>query len=638
MKSRHQVRTLARNHIQNFLFVVVIGLLLSGCAGEVGQTGDSDGRVSVYYSGPSELSYCSNVRTFSIPVTITGTAVYQKREIVLPDINGENGGLGDASSDIPIRRAEVRVTNSSGTEVQCGETDNSGNFSITLPTGTGSYKIWVNSRADNSYVKVSVLNRPEKNTVYSLSTSVTPDSSKSVGTLRAEVTGAILGAPFFMFDMILTANEYLVSELSNCSSLVDQCDDFTVAPKSVVYWEAGFNPNYYNGVSSGVSFYIPDYSRLFILGGVNGNTNRSDTDHFDPSIIIHEYGHFLEDAYSAKDSPGGNHTGSSQIDPRLALSEGWGQFIQAAVLDDPYMMDTIGNIDGCSLANVNDCTDFYLYIPLEEPTAGCDDESGCDIPDVADEGNFREFAITRFFWDLIDTNNDGETVTGGFPELWAALTSSDVGLKRTEYKFRDVGLLALVQDTMLTQGAGASPINDWSSARTLNDIRADRREYSYYVEGDSATCSSTRNFTMTPYDDPDDDGGFSSPNWLRNNDFFHYYHPGGALTLTLNYVSASGNCNDDLDLYIYDEYAEYGTSTDIVGEAEATPNTTSLAVQTEVITKTNLAAGNYLINVKLFLTEARCEVANNGNRISGGNINYEIISSTGGRLCPKTLP
>jgi hypothetical protein len=634
VKSRQQVRTFARNHFQKFLSTLAIGLLLTGCAGESGQTGDSSGRVSVYYNGPAELSYCSNVRTFSSSVTITGTAVYQKREIVLPNSSGENGGLGSASSDIPIRRAEVRVTNSSGTEVQCGETDNSGNFSLSLPTGTSSYKIWINSRADNSYVKVSVLNRPEKNNVYSLSTNVTPVSSKSVGTLRATVDSAILGAAFFMFDMILTSNEYLVSELSSCSTQVDQCSDFTVAPKSVIYWEPGFNPNYYNGVSSGVSFYVPDYSRLFILGGVDGNTNRSDTDHFDPSIIIHEYGHFLEDIYSAKDSPGGTHTGNSQIDPRLALSEGWGQFIQAAVLDDPFMMDTIGNIDGCTLSNISDCTDFYLYIPIEEPDASCGTASGCDIPDVADEGNFREFAITRFFWDLIDTNNDGETVTGGFPELWASLTSSTVGLNRSAYKFRDIGLLTLIQDTMLTQGSGSSPITNWSSARTLNDIRADRREYSYYVEGDSTTCSSVRNFSMTPYDDPDDDGGFSAPNWLRNNDFFHYYHAGGALTLTLNYISASGTCNDDLDIYIYDEDARFGNTADILGKADTSPNAVNSSVQTEVITSTSLAAGNYLINVKLFLTDSKCGV----NRISGGNVNYEIISSTGGRLCPKTLP
>lgn len=612
--------------------VLLVGLI--GCASETAPTANSSGRISATYSGPAELSYCSTVRTFGTPVVITGSAVYYKRDTVAPDALGQNGGLGAAGSAQPIRYAEVRVTNSGGTEVQCGETDSSGNFSLTLPQGSSQFKIWVNARGNSSQVKASVLNRPELNTVYSLSTTVVTDSSKSVGTLSATVNGEILGAPFYIFDLIVKANEYLRAQLGSCSASVDQCVDFTVAPKLVAYWEAGFNPLSYFSTSGANSFYLPGYSRLFILGGVNGNTTRSDTDHFDPSIILHEYGHFLEDAFSNTDTPGGNHYGDRQIDPRLAWSEGWGNFIQAAILNSPYYIDTVGNIEGCTLSNINSCTDFNFYIPIEDVDSNCGTFAGCDEPEVADEGNFREFAVTRFLWDLIDTVNDSETVSGGLPELWTAMTSSSVGLKKSNIAFRDLGFVAQVQNTQLTHASGSSPINDWTSARTVSSVRADRREYAYYVEGDSSTCSTARNFTMTPYNDPNDDGGFSRPNWLRNNDFFHIYHSGGSLSLTLNYVSASGNCNDDLDLYLYDEDARYGSAGDIVADSENLPSTSFGSVQTESLSVSSLPAGNYLVNVKLFLSSTQCGSA----KTSQGNINFEIISSVGGRLCPKTLP
>lgn len=93
---------------------------------------------------------------------------------------------------------------------------------------------------------------------------------------------------------------------------------------------------------SPLSFYKPGERKLFILGGSNGNVDTADTDHFDNSIILHEYGHFLEDVYGKTDSPGGYHNGSSIIDPRLAWSEGFTNSFQGAALGKNFYLDTAG--------------------------------------------------------------------------------------------------------------------------------------------------------------------------------------------------------------------------------------------------------------------------------------------------------
>ncbi|NJL24635.1 MAG: hypothetical protein HC902_05330 [Calothrix sp. SM1_5_4] len=322
------------------LIVFIITSSLIACAPKDSDETASGGRKGPTYPGPAETEYCSTSKTFADPITVSGTAVYNRR-VIWGNLTA--GGLGSASttasshpaSQNPIRRAEIRVTDPSGAVVQCAETDGSGAFSFTLPRGAVSYTISVNSRSYNQYLRASVLNAPERNQFYSLKTTCTATGACSVGTLIAGADGELLGGAFNILDQLHHANDYLRSKVSTCNSLYNGCRDVTTTnpvPKVVAYWEKGFNPNSYFGGTSGLSFYLPGYSRLFILGGQDGDVNNSDTDHFDNPVIIHEYGHFLEDVVGRSDSPGGSHNGNKVIDPRLAWSEGWGNFFQATVI------------------------------------------------------------------------------------------------------------------------------------------------------------------------------------------------------------------------------------------------------------------------------------------------------------------
>ena len=601
-------------------------------------------RVSVSYNGPAERAYCSTTFTHATPVTITGNATYQTRAYTT------SSGLSTSLTSRNIRHAEIVVTDSAGNIVQCGETDSSGAFSLQLPQSSSSHSIQIFSRGDSSTVKASVLNCPEENGIYSVSTSVVPDSSKSAGTITAssDNSGIMVGAAFNIFDQIVEANNFLRTQAGSCT--YSGCTAFTVAPKVLTYWQKGYNPNtYFDPQGSGVSFYIPGLSRMFILGGENGDIFNSDTDHFDNSIVIHEYGHFLEDVFSNTDSPGGPHSGNSEIDPRLAWSEGWGNFIQAAVRNEDRYRDSFGTPD----TGVGSTSSYIFNIQIESnPAPGCSIGStipGCDVPQFDYEGVFREFAVTRYLWDLFDTPNDSgsDTVTSGFSELWGAMTSSTFGLRKSNLEFRNLGILNLLQDTTGAQ--------DWSSVQTLHKTNNDTAEYAQFVTP-SGTCS----YLLDPYTNGPLSNGSYSTSLVRNSDFFHFKHTGGSATFTLRATTTLSTAKEpDIDIYLYSKGARIDESSDLVALSENYWDNNAATSQTETMSVANLAAGDYLIHVRIFtgryqldnsLSTTNCigsgphQICEDADNVSpftdyvppGSQTNYEI-EFNGADLCPGTL-
>lgn len=543
--------------IQSYRLLLYLSLLMTGaaCAPITPVTTGS--------SSTPEAAYCSTVSTPSPSVTITGKAVYKRREY------HATYGLGNVdSTDYPIRRAEVRVLNSSGQVIQCGETDNNGDFSVAVGTSSSIHKLQVSARAFNSHVRVSVLKDPTSNEHYKLEASITPSSSGSIGTLTAEATGTVLGGAFNIYDQVLKANEYLRTSTASCSG----CTPFTVAPKAKVYWKLGLTPAVYYGGDDPISYYLTGEDELYILGGLNGDFNNTDTDHFDNNVILHEYGHFLEDNFSASDSPGGSHTGNGVIDARLAWGEGWanffGVYVNQIYTNDNRYRDTRGNIDGTSSQR-----GYGVHYDLEENKNYKNSQNPMDVPTPGNsgEGNFREFAIARTLLDMIDTGANDIDTDGfaiDFHELWTVVTTT---FAQTSYRFRDFGLFL-----QLFTAYSATNI---SSLIANEEQRADRVHYASTVTAGGA-CS----YSMTP---ANDGGTFANSNQYRSNDFYQYYHSGGALTVRLTHDGTT-----DLDLYLYKENYFYGDRDDMVGSSEASTGTT------ETITISNLASGYYMINVK----------------------------------------
>ncbi|MBY0315534.1 MAG: hypothetical protein K2Q26_08450 [Bdellovibrionales bacterium] len=544
--------------LKNQIFIGMLCLILVGC----GSGGDSGGGGTIT-SQPDP--YCSTVTSYPGGITVTGDAEYEFR------ING-NGAI--TGSPLPIRQAEIMVLDASGAIIQCGATDNSGNFSITVPNTSANYLLRINSRIENSLTKAYVMNNPSNKDHYFIEKSFNPTTSTALGTFTAEADGDIKGGAFNILDKILAANIYLQTTTNNCSTTFSDCVPFTGAPLAHVYWTKGFNPGTYFNAGP-VSFYLPGANELYILGGQSNDVDSSDTDHFDNSIILHEYGHFIEDNFSITNSPGGSHSGNSIIDARLAFGEGWGNFFQAAVLNNPVYRDTAGTPLGS--------TSVYFNENLETP--------GNDQPSVLGEGNFREFSIARMFWDAIDAVNEGagvDQVTSSFAELWAVFAGPTAGFKSSALRFRNIGLFHSIQQTL----SGGS---NWSSIRTGELQRGDQTDYIRPVTTGSS-CSAIPIQAANISGSQIENGSATNSNQFASNDFYQINHAGGVLTLGLSYTT-SGGATANLDLYVFPEKYVFGSSSSILASS-TNPISSGATSGTESIS-TNLAAGVYVINVRV---------------------------------------
>ena len=68
-----------------------------------------------------------------------------------------------------------------------------------------------------------------------------------------------------------------------------------------------------------------------------------DTDEYDESVIVHEWGHYFQSILSRDDSVGGNHGSGDLLDMRVAFSEGWANaYSGLATARDAYI-DTSGS-------------------------------------------------------------------------------------------------------------------------------------------------------------------------------------------------------------------------------------------------------------------------------------------------------
>ena len=133
--------------------------------------------------------------------------------------------------------------------------------------------------------------------------------------------------------------------------------------------------------------------QIYLLGFAN-----NDTDEYDRHVVAHEFGHYLQSAFSRDDSVGGLHGQSDRLDMRVAFSEGWGNAWAGISLANPVYADTNGRnqVGGLSF-NVSQ-------------------------GDSTNPGWFKEASVQKVVWDF---SNSPEI---GFTPMWNALKN---GLTRS---------------------------------------------------------------------------------------------------------------------------------------------------------------------------------------------------------------
>lgn len=562
--------------------------------------------------------YCSSPTVYSPSVTVESRAQFTFRNVTVLGLTSES-----AAQD--IKYAEVIVTDSSGNAIQCGETDAQGLISVELPKEAGTFTLAVRSRANNSFYKVSVLNSPYESEPYEIKVSFTLDGTENtpqsitLPVARATTSG-VLGGAFNILEQVYKANNFLKTN----TTCVD-CETYTVAPHVDVYWAPGVNPYSYLGQpDSGVSFYYPVTNStlkkgLYILGGLYGDYNCTDTDHFDNSIVLHEYGHFLEDSVMNSDSPGGAHNGNFIIDPRLAFSEGWANYFQEAVLKTGYYRDTVGN---------SSCTDGGTALIINynmESAPSSSTQDGMPPGTEAGEGIYREFAISRVLNDLEEPllqDSDLQYADLGFAPLWKVFSDdSSTGFAGSSQHFKNAGSYYELLRQWVSAN-DASKLADFDSALANEYSLSSTSEYAQKLTPQSS-CSFTRTITGTAdLQDPYSQDPKYVSNLFTSNDFFEFYHDGTKSNLQLFYDLDSGETGppSDLDLYLYKKDYRYGISSTIVRSSTGSfPESGGTGL--ESLNISNLSPGTYLINVKV-----------KSDSIESRALYY--LEASGERLCP----
>ncbi len=94
----------------------------------------------------------------------------------------------------------------------------------------------------------------------------------------------------------------------------------------------------------GTTFF--DDTAIYILGDAN-----NDTDEYDGHVILHEWGHYIEQNFSRSDSVGGAHASGETLDMRLSMSEGFANAFSAMMLNNPIYTDSSGSAQNSGFAS-----------------------------------------------------------------------------------------------------------------------------------------------------------------------------------------------------------------------------------------------------------------------------------------------
>ena len=383
---------LTKNPTTRFAVAAALGLVLGSCGGGYSSGGGGGG-------GGTAL--CSTTPGGGI-MTVSGQAQFE----FVPH-NPATSGLDYAGTvsqpirgaTIQVRRGNVAGTCATGTVLGATTTDASGNYSIPNITWYEEAKVCVRAElllADAGggapSWDVQVVDNTNASAIYVLETAgfctntgnQTKNLLATTGWGGAGYTGTRAAAPFAILDAVYKAIQKILA--------VEATADF---PALDLNWSVNNTDSSGNLALGqiGTSFYSND--EIYILGDDN-----NDTDEFDDHVIIHEYGHYLEDNLSRSDSIGYQHSSGDLLDPRVAYGEGFGNAWSGIVTDDPVYRDSRLNLQASG---------FPIDVENDTVTA-------------TQTGWFSETSVQAVLYDLYDTTNEaggtGDSGSVGLTPLW----------------------------------------------------------------------------------------------------------------------------------------------------------------------------------------------------------------------------
>lgn len=282
-------------------------------------------------SGASENLSSSSVDPSQL-VTIRGRVTYD----FVPHNNNFIGLDYDNIERKPVRAVQVELLDSSNQTLSSTTTDLDGNYQLStvknarvrvrvkaqlLSTQTPSWNFTVRDNTNN-------------NSLYVMDGSLSSSGSDaSVRNLHAgsgwsgsTYIQARVAAPFAILDGIYTGVQILIAA-GNTKNF----------PTLDLRWSIKNKPAEGDVALGEIGTSYFDGDAIYILGDKS-----NDTDEYDKHVILHEWGHYVESAFSRADSIGGEHLTDEKLDMRVAMSEGFSNAFSAVMLDDPAYRDSLG--------------------------------------------------------------------------------------------------------------------------------------------------------------------------------------------------------------------------------------------------------------------------------------------------------
>jgi hypothetical protein len=276
-------------------------------------------------------------------VSISGTITFD----YIPAISEPSGRARldyNAIESRAVRLISVQIIDGqNGSIVATTVTDDNGEYSVSVPPQTGIF-LRVRAETINGGVpgwNVRVVDNTEQNALFVLDGS--PFDSGVAGSVRnlhagSGWTGSAYSeprsaAPFAILDTVYDGMQFVLA-----------AEPSLIFPPLVVHWSPNNNdsrgsdgqPDPSSG-SIGLSFFSRRFGGIFLLG-----TENDDTEEYDRGVILHEWGHYIEDAFFRSDSIGGPHTLGDRLDMRVAFGEGFASALAGMILGDGLVIDTLG--------------------------------------------------------------------------------------------------------------------------------------------------------------------------------------------------------------------------------------------------------------------------------------------------------
>lgn len=227
--------------------------------------------------------------------------------------------------------------------------------------------------------------------------------------------------------------------------------------------------------------------------------------------VLHEYAHCVLYALYSRFPPGscsgpcqcpeGNHYFNSVADSGFAFNEGWADFMQSAVDDNPHNthINNLGDVlhgsgypywsyttienNQYTIVDSGKTYRFKWYhgrCPYKPPCAGC--------PSFNHNGNTVEGAVAGIFWDIYDSANDDQLSMGFYP-IWYVLSTYRPD---SMIEFLDYWPYLSVEQQLcdICRDHGIAVFDD------LNYLFYDN---TYFVAGDQAYCTDVLGSAKTSF-------------------------------------------------------------------------------------------------------------------------------------------